>query len=110
MISVSIAMATCNGEKYIRRQLDSLAAQKQIPAELVIADDKSEDNTISIIDGFAKTAPFPVRVYRNETRLGYRANFMRAAGLCQSELIGFCDQDDNWYPQKIEVSVKPFTD
>jgi glycosyltransferase involved in cell wall biosynthesis len=110
MISVSVAMATCNGQKYIRRQLDSLAAQRQIPAELVITDDKSEDNTISIVDAFARTAPFPVRIYQNEARLGYRANFMRAAGLCQSELIGFCDQDDYWYPQKIEMSVKPFSD
>ena len=110
MISVSVAMATCNGEKYIRRQLDSLAAQSHIPAELVITDDTSEDDTISIIDSFAKTVAFPVKVYRNETRLGYRKNFMRAANLCQSELIAFCDQDDVWYPHKIEASVKAFSD
>ena len=110
MISVSVAMATYNGQQHIRRQLDSLAAQSQIPAELVITDDRSEDDTVAIIDAFAKTASFPVNVYRNETRLGYRANFMRAASLCRSELIAFCDQDDYWYPHKIAASVKPFSD
>jgi glycosyltransferase involved in cell wall biosynthesis len=110
MISVSIAMATYNGRKHILRQLESLAAQSQPPAELVITDDRSEDDTLAIIDAFARTASFPVNVYRNETRLGYRANFMRAASLCHSELIAFCDQDDYWYPQKIAASVKPFND
>ena len=89
MISVSVAMATYNGQKHIRRQLDSLAAQSQVPTELVITDDRSADETVPVIDAFAKTAPFPVNVYRNETRLGYRANFMRAASLCRSELIAF---------------------
>jgi glycosyltransferase involved in cell wall biosynthesis len=110
MISVSIAMATYNGEKHIRRQLDSLSLQSHLPSELVITDDCSEDSTIAIIDEFAKTASFPVNIYRNESRLGFRANFMRAASLCQSELISFCDQDDYWYPQKIAASVKPFND
>ena len=99
-----------NGRKHIRRQLDSLAAQTLIPAELVVTDDGSDDDTISVVDAFAKNAPFAVKVFRNEVRLGYRKNFMRAASLCQSELIAFCDQDDYWYPNKIEVSVRPFTD
>ena len=110
MTSVSIAMATYNGRQHIRRQLDSLAAQTLIPAELVVTDDGSDDDTISVVDEFAKNAPFAVKVFRNEARLGYRKNFMRAASLCQSELIAFCDQDDYWHPNKIEVSVRPFAD
>jgi glycosyltransferase involved in cell wall biosynthesis len=109
-LSVSIAMATYNGQRHIRRQLDSLTAQTKLPAELVVTDDCSEDDTVDIINAFAKTAPFPVTVHRNEARLGYRANFMRAANLCRSDLIAFCDQDDDWYPQKLAVSVKPFSD
>jgi glycosyltransferase involved in cell wall biosynthesis len=110
MISVSVAMATYNGQQHIRRQLDSLAAQSHVPAELVITDDCSHDNTIDAIAAFAKTASFPVHVYRNDVRLGWRANFMKAASLCQSDLISFCDQDDYWYPNKIAMSVKPFSD
>ena len=83
-------MATYNGRQHIRRQLDSLAAQTLIPAELVITDDGSDDDTISVVEEFAKNAPFAVKVFRNEARLGYRKNFMRAASLCQSDLIAFC--------------------
>src|SRR5262245_14900645 len=110
MRPVSIAMATYNGELHIRRQLDSLAAQTQTPAELVVNDDQSTDNTVAIIEAFSKAAPFPIRIFRNDTRLGYRKNFMQAATLCQSELIAFCDQDDYWQPRKIEIATHQFTD
>jgi glycosyltransferase involved in cell wall biosynthesis len=110
MASVSVALAAWNGQRHIRRQLDSIAAQSCIPAELVITDDGSQDDTVGIIEAFAKTAPFPVKLHRNESRLGYRANFMRAAGLCRSELIAFCDQDDYWHRDKIALSMEPFCD
>jgi glycosyltransferase involved in cell wall biosynthesis len=110
MTSVSVAMATYNGGKHLRRQLDSVATQSQRPSELVITDDCSADDTIAVIEAFANSAPFPVKLSRNETRLGYRANFMRAASLCGSELIAFCDQDDFWYPGKIAAVVRPFAD
>jgi glycosyltransferase involved in cell wall biosynthesis len=103
-------MATYNGEKYIQKQLDSLAAQSQIPSELVITDDNSQDNTVRVIEAFSKTVSFPIKVYRNETRLGYRANFMRATSLCRAELVALCDQDDYWYPNKIAETIKPFLD
>lgn len=110
MHSVSVAMATYNGARFLRRQLDSLALQAQLPAELVITDDGSADATLATAEQFASSAPFPVRIFRNPTRLGYRANFMRAAGLCTSSLVAFCDQDDRWHPGKIEASSKPFSD
>lgn len=110
MLSVSIAMATYNGQKHIRQQLESLAAQDHPPAELVVTDDASTDETLSILDYFSKSSSFPVRIYRNESRLGYRANFMRAANLCRSDLIAFCDQDDRWYPTKIAACVARFTE
>src|SRR5262249_13539560 len=110
MMSISIAMATYNGQRHIQRQLDSLAAQTHLPAELVVSDDMSSDETLKIVDAFAKTAPFQVRIYQSKTRLGYRANFMRAAGLCQSDLIAFCDQDDYWYPNKIATCIEAFND
>lgn len=110
VISVSVAMATFNGARYIREQLDSLAAQNYLPSELVITDDCSTDETPKLIEEFAARAPFPVLLHRNETRLGYRQNFMLATRFCKSELIAFCDQDDIWYPYKIEISTEPFAD
>ena len=49
-----------------------------------------------------------MHLHRNPTRLGFRANFMSAVGLCKSELIAFCDQDDIWYPEKLISSIEPF--
>src|ERR1700730_9787095 len=106
MMSVSIAMATYNGEQHIKRQLESLAVQTHPPRELVVTDDASDDHTVLVLTSFGKHAPFPVRVYRNSTRLGYRRNFMLAASLCNSELIAFCDQDDVWYPEKLATCVE----
>jgi glycosyltransferase involved in cell wall biosynthesis len=103
-------MATYNGAKYIREQLDDLAAQTHLPAELVVCDDGSTDGTLDIVEQFATTAPFPVRIHRNPERLGYRANFINCAGLCSSDLIAFCDQDDRWLPQKLEAVVTLFDD
>ena len=110
MANVSIALATYNGEHYLAEQLDSLARQTLMPAELVVSDDASVDRTCAIVRDFSATAPFPVALYRNESRLGYRANFMRAAALCRSELIAFCDQDDVWEPNKIAVMEPLFRD
>jgi glycosyltransferase involved in cell wall biosynthesis len=103
-------MATYNGAKYIRQQLDDLAAQTHLPAELVVCDDGSTDGTLDIVEQFATTAPFPVRIHRNPERLGYRANFMKCAGLCSSDLIAFCDQDDRWDRRKLELLGAEFAD
>jgi glycosyltransferase involved in cell wall biosynthesis len=110
MSSISVAMATYNGEKFIREQLDSLAAQQHLPSELVVTDDGSSDETLAIVEQFAKIAPFTVRIHRHADRLGYRANFMRAASLCTSDVIAFCDQDDIWSPRKLALCIEPFRD
>lgn len=107
---VSIAMASFNGERFIRDQLDSLAAQTLLPYELIVTDDGSSDRTLEIIEVFAVTAPFPVFIFRNSRRLGYGANFLSAVRYCRGELVAFCDQDDVWMPEKIERCVAVFSD
>jgi len=105
---VSIAMATYNGAKYIREQLDSLTAQTLRPIELVVTDDGSTDATLEILEEFSRTAPFEVRIFRNTERLGYADNFLLAVSHCRGQLIAFCDQDDIWLAQKLEICVAPF--
>jgi glycosyltransferase involved in cell wall biosynthesis len=107
---VSVAMATYNGSKYIRQQLESIAAQSYLPCELVVTDDGSNDTTLQIIQDFAATAPFPIRISPNERRLGYADNFLRAASLCEGDIIAFCDQDDVWEPSKLAICTKEFSD
>ncbi len=101
-------MATYNGERFLREQLDSLARQTLLPLELVVGDDASQDGTVAIIEDFAKHAPFPVRLQRNAKRLGFRGNFFAAAERCQGDLIAFCDQDDMWHEAKLEKCAVPF--
>jgi len=79
---VSIAMCTYNGEAYLGDQLGSIAKQTYPPDELVLGDDGSTDGTLRILDQFSKEAPFPVKVYRNEQRLGPTKNFAKAVLLC----------------------------
>ena len=110
MPSISIALATYNGERYIAAQLDSIRRQSSTPNELIVCDDGSSDNTINLVRDFAENTSFPIRIVQNRTRLGYRANFMQAAAACTSELIAFCDQDDIWASDKLATMRYAFDD
>ena len=96
-------MATYNGERYLAEQLASIAAQTHAAHELVACDDGSTDGTVAVLEEFARSAPFRVRVVRNERRLGYADNFLTAAAMCTGDLIAFCDQDDCWHERKLEL-------
>jgi len=99
---ISIAMCTFNGRRYVREQLESIAKQTRPPCELVVCDDRSTDDTIAIVKQFQAEASFPVLVIQNAMRLGSTRNFDQAIGLCRSEFIALCDQDDRWLPEKLE--------
>jgi glycosyltransferase involved in cell wall biosynthesis len=107
-LSLSVALASYNGERYIREQLDSIARQTRLPDELIISDDASADATADIALGFAQNAPFPVRFQRNSERLGSTRNFESAIRACNGDIIFLCDQDDVWYPDKIAVIEERF--
>lgn len=109
-MNISIAMASYNGERFLSSQLDSLAQQTRQPFELVITDDGSTDRTAEIVAEFSKRAAFPVRFYRNETRLGYSDNFLKAASLCRGDLVAFSDQDDVWLSNKLARCAECFQD
>src|SRR5690606_5154004 len=82
-------------------QLQSIADQTLRPAELVICDDQSSDDTARIVASFAHNAPFPVSFDINPAQLGVAKNFERAISLCQSPLVATSDQDDLWLPEKL---------
>lgn len=107
-MQISIAMATYQGERYLRSQLDSLANQTQLPHEVVICDDRSTDDTANVVADFARTAPFPVRWHVNPQRLHFADNFLRAASLCQGTHVAFCDQDDIWHANKLDIVTRAF--
>jgi glycosyltransferase involved in cell wall biosynthesis len=103
--AVSVAMATYNGARHLREQLDSIASQTLRPAELVIHDDGSTDQTLDLLSAFARECPFPVRVRSDEPGSGFANAFLQAAALSTGEFIAFCDQDDIWLPEKLATAV-----
>ena len=101
MTTVSIALATYNGARFIGEQLDSFARQTRLPDELVVCDDGSTDGTLEIVERFAAASPFTVRIHRNPERLGFSKNFENALSKCSGDLLFISDQDDIWYPNKL---------
>lgn len=100
-LRLSVALCTFNGARFLEEQLASLARQTRLPEELVVCDDGSSDATIAILERFAATAPFTVRLFRNPVNLGSSKNFERAFGLCDGDVILPADQDDVWLPEKL---------
>lgn len=101
-MKISIAIATFNGVNYLQAQLDSFLSQTRLPDELVITDDCSTDKTLEMIQHFAATAPFPVIWSQNGRNLGYGGNFNTALMQTTGDLVFLSDQDDVWFPEKIE--------
>jgi len=99
---ISVAMCTFNGGPYLGEQLESIASQTQLPCELVVCDDRSNDDTTVILNKFQRHAPFPVKVVQNELRMGSTQNFDQAIGMSFGDFIALCDQDDRWLPIKLE--------
>lgn len=95
-------MCTYNGMRYLPEQLKSFSEQQRLPDELVICDDASSDGTPDLLQEFARTAAFPVHVHENSQNMGYSRNFMQAVEFCTGDVIALSDQDDLWYPHKLE--------
>lgn len=105
-MNISTAICTYNGEKYIEKQLKSIINQHLQVNEIVICDDISDDNTISIIKKIKENTPnISWKIIENTHRLGVRKNFEQAISLCSGDLIFLSDQDDIWLPHKTEHIV-----
>lgn len=100
---VSVAMATCNGARFLREQLESIYAQTYSAIEVVVSDDQSTDETPAILREYERTRGLKFEI--NDTRLGVTKNFERTVRRCSGEFIALADQDDIWLPEKIERLV-----
>ena len=99
-MSISIAMATYNGEKYIKDQLDSILVQLGKDDEIIISDDKSTDQTTEIIKKYIKEDS-RIKLLEGPQK-GFVKNFENALLNCSNEIIFLCDQDDIWLENKKE--------
>lgn len=107
-MKVLVYMATYNGAKYLREQLDSILAQENVEIDLLIADDASSDETIDILREYAERDG-RICYYRNEKNLGYKRNFIsliRHSLENDYDYFALSDQDDVWKKDKIYEAVK----
>ncbi|KAA0548343.1 glycosyltransferase family 2 protein [Bacillus sp. BGMRC 2118] len=100
-MNVSVAMATYNGEKFIKEQIDSILSQLDAEDELIISDDHSKDRTGEIIQEYTKNDS-RVKFFLNDEK-GVTSNFENAIKRTQNEIIFLSDQDDIWKPEKVET-------
>lgn len=110
---ISVCMATYNGEKWIKRQIESILIQLKSEDELIVSDNYSTDKTIEIIKSFndsrIKIFEFPPDKKLLRTRHGKEKNitnnFENAVRQSKGDYIFFADQDDVWKENKIELMM-----
>lgn len=102
---IDILLASYNGEKYIAEQIDSILSQTYEDWFLYIKDDCSTDNTVNIIRGYEKRYKDKIKVILSDKPSGSaKNNFFSMLQYSKSDYIMTCDQDDVWFPGKIEIT------
>lgn len=102
---IDILLATYNGEKYLSEQIESIINQTYKEWILYIRDDGSKDNTINIVKRYVEMHPKKIKfIEDNKSSLGAKMNFAELIRYSKNDYCMFCDQDDFWLPNKIEIT------
>lgn len=108
-MKIAVALCTYNGEKYLKKQLDSILHQEQFHVdEIVVCDDQSTDGTLAILSEYDLKFPEIFKICVNETNLGSTFNFEKAIAICTGDFIFLSDQDDIWKSNKISKTIAFF--
>lgn len=99
MKKLSVCIATYNGGKYIKEQIDSILIQLSPHDEIIVSDDNSTDDTIDIITNLKDSR---IKIFFNSEK-GYTSNFENALKQATGDIILLSDQDDIWMPNKVQV-------
>lgn len=104
---ISVCMATYNGERFLRPQVESILSQLEIEDELVVSDDGSTDKTVSILESFHDPR---IKIHQNTGRHGVNGNFENALRHSKGDYIFLSDQDDIWLEDKVKNCLKALED
>ena len=106
-----VIVATYNGEKYIREQLESILNQKGVSVSVLVVDDRSTDHTVEICEQVFSNAENDCLIRINSENLGVAANFMLALYSAKDnfDYYAFSDQDDVWLPEKLSHAIRQFS-
>ena len=97
-MSISVALAAYNGEKYIAEQIESVLSQLGEDDDIIVSDDNPAGKTKEAVLSFSD----PRIKYVEGKGLGVVKNFENALSLCKGDYIYLCDQDDVWMPDKVK--------
>jgi glycosyltransferase involved in cell wall biosynthesis len=103
---ISICLATYNGEKYIKEQIDSILIQLGENDEIIISDDGSVDNTLNIIYEYNDNR---IKIFANKAQNAI-SNFENAIYHAIGDVIFLSDQDDVWVKDKVKICVEALKD
>ena len=100
---ISVCVATYNGEKFIREQIESILCQLSSDDEIIVSDDGSTDGTIVIINCIGDKR---IRIIEGPRKHSPTFNFENALKEAKGDYIFLADQDDVWKTNKVEVCMK----
>ena len=105
--SVNVLMSSYNGEKYIKEQIESILAQKDVKLVLTVRDDCSTDSTLEILEELSNYDS-RIRIYAGNNNLGYSNSFMWLINNCsnEEEFYAISDQDDVWLEEKLSRTIQ----
>lgn len=103
-MKISVAMATYNGEKFVKEQILSILSQLGGGDEIVVSDDGSTDKTLEIIRAINDRR---IKIFSGPKK-GVKQNFGNAISKCSGDYIFLSDQDDIWLPNKVAVVKDAF--
>lgn len=100
---ISVCIATYNGERYIRQQIESIVCQLNVDDEIIVSDDGSTDGTLDIVKGIGDKR---IKIIEGPGRKSPILNFECALKASKGDFIFLSDQDDVWKPDKVEICMK----
>ncbi|CAN5211313.1 N/A [soil metagenome] len=111
-MTVSVALCTHNGERYLLEQLQSILRQTVPVDQIVVSDDASQDGTLEVVRRAFDSHPSApaLKVIENSVALGVARNFEQAIAACSGEIVLLSDQDDVWAPTRVEKTLAAFED
>ena len=101
--AISVCIATYNGGRFLKRQIESILPQLTPGDEIIISDDSSQDDTIQVIEELRDRR---IRLYQGQTFRSATYNFENALSYAKGQVVFLCDQDDEWVEGWVERAIR----
>lgn len=109
MTTIDVILFCYKQEQYIEQALRSIYAQelpKDVSVRIIVADDASPDDTLSIIKSLAKISPFPITILPEEPNMGISKNYKRSFAATTADYVAILEGDDYWLPNHLAQHVE----